>query len=106
VAPYHRYVEVFSGLFEKGIREGSIRTGVEPRSAAQAVIAVRWARSCRPSLTARRRLAQVTRKRENLVDGLVRRDSEPGHRRGRSPWERAGARAERGEPVRVLVLPG
>jgi AcrR family transcriptional regulator len=40
VAPYHRYVEVFSGLIQKGIQEGSIRPDVEPRSAAQSVIAV------------------------------------------------------------------
>jgi AcrR family transcriptional regulator len=40
VAPYHRYLEVFSELFSKGIREGSIRVDVDPRSAAQAVIAV------------------------------------------------------------------
>jgi len=40
VAPYHRYVDVFSGLIQKGIQEGSIRADVDPHSAAQAVIAI------------------------------------------------------------------
>jgi hypothetical protein len=40
VAPYYRYMDVFSGVFQKGIAEGSLDPEIDPRSSARLVLAL------------------------------------------------------------------